>query len=614
MLKNENIICISSIDWDFIWQGHQEIMSTLAENYNRVLFIENTGIRPPGIKDISRIKNRIKNWFLGVRGIRKERENLYVFSPIVLPFPYSKIARWFNARLVLSILNKWMRVMNFNNPIVWIFLPSGFSLDLMDRLDKKATIYYCLDNFKKISNFTKKAKKTEVDLIKKSDVVFVTSEELYKYCSLYTKDLYKFPFTVNMRKFDKEILDKKKPPEDIKNIKKPIIGFSGGVRGIIDIEMIKYAAGSNPDCSFVFVGPLQSSVQSLKKFKNIHFLGQKKHDELPLYINYFDIAMIPYILNEFTRCIYPAKLNEYLALGKPVISTQLPELSGISDNVEDIVFTVRDKNDFSAKLKEILNKENADKARKRIEFAASRDWNSHIEQMSRIIYDKIQSKDNNDAVWKEKFVYLLRSARRRFFKVVGGIALLYLLFFKTPFLWLLAEPLKIENHPAKSDAIIVFGGGVGETGSPGKSTIERARYAAELYKEGYADKIIFSSGYAYRHNDAENMKIFAVSLGVPSEDIILEQKANSAYENVIFSKQIIDKEKWDKILLVTSPYNMLRVKLVCDKVAKGKEIIYAPVPDSQFYDKAEGVRSEQIKAILHEYAGIVYYFFKGYII
>src|SRR3989338_180157 len=105
MLKNENIICISSIDWDFIWQGHQEIMSTLARNGNRVLFIENTGVRPPGIRDISRIKNRIKNWLRGIKGIREETANLYVFSPLVLPFPYSRIARWINRRLILSILD-----------------------------------------------------------------------------------------------------------------------------------------------------------------------------------------------------------------------------------------------------------------------------------------------------------------------------------------------------------------------------------------------------------------------------------------------------------------------------------------------------------------------------
>ena len=101
MLRNESLICISSIDWDFIWQGHQEIMSTYARNGNRVLFIENTGVRVPSIRDLPRLKKRLKNWAKGVRGIRKEQENLYVFSPVVLPFPYSRIARWINNHILL---------------------------------------------------------------------------------------------------------------------------------------------------------------------------------------------------------------------------------------------------------------------------------------------------------------------------------------------------------------------------------------------------------------------------------------------------------------------------------------------------------------------------------
>src|SRR3989338_7857141 len=92
MLKNKNIICISTIDWDFIWQGHQEIMSVLAKNGNRVLFIENTGVRAPTFKDIPRLWHRLSNWRKGFKGVRKEMENLYIYSPLAIPFPYSRVA------------------------------------------------------------------------------------------------------------------------------------------------------------------------------------------------------------------------------------------------------------------------------------------------------------------------------------------------------------------------------------------------------------------------------------------------------------------------------------------------------------------------------------------
>lgn len=137
MLTGKDIICISSIDWDFIWQTHQEIMSRFARNGNRVLFIENTGAREPNIKDIPRIKHRIENWLKGVKGFRMEMDNLYVFSPLILPFPYSRIARWINHYLMLPVLRRWLKVMDFNNPIIYIFLPTPLSLDIIDNFNKK---------------------------------------------------------------------------------------------------------------------------------------------------------------------------------------------------------------------------------------------------------------------------------------------------------------------------------------------------------------------------------------------------------------------------------------------------------------------------------------------
>ena len=147
MIRNENIICISSIDWDFIWQGHQEIMSTFAKNGNRVLFIENTGVRSPGIKDIYRIKKRFGDYFKGIKGIRKEVGELYVYSPIVLPFPYSRMARQVNKLILLSVINRWMKAMNFSNPIIWTFLPTGTALDIINNIEKKLLIYYCIADF-----------------------------------------------------------------------------------------------------------------------------------------------------------------------------------------------------------------------------------------------------------------------------------------------------------------------------------------------------------------------------------------------------------------------------------------------------------------------------------
>ncbi len=88
MLRDiHNIICISTIDWDFVWQGHQEIMSTLAREGHRVLFIENTGVRSVTLKDLPRLRHRLLNWRRGIKGVRKVMDNVYVYAPLVLRFP-----------------------------------------------------------------------------------------------------------------------------------------------------------------------------------------------------------------------------------------------------------------------------------------------------------------------------------------------------------------------------------------------------------------------------------------------------------------------------------------------------------------------------------------------
>jgi uncharacterized SAM-binding protein YcdF (DUF218 family) len=348
--------------------------------------------------------------------------------------------------------------------------------------------------------------------------------------------------------------------------------------------------------------------------KNIYFLGQKDHKELPLFIKYFDACVIPYLVTDYTKNVYPTKLNEYLALGKPVISTYLPEVVSFNKEFGDIVYIAKDKEEFSKYVGTVISGNNQAMENKRIKVASQNSWAHRIEKMSNLINGEVgRKKLDKEARWKENLILFYKTARRRTLKLVVAGLLAYTILFKTPFIWFVASPLRIAGAPQKADAIVVFGGGVGESGSPGGSTIERTRYAAELYKAGYADKIIFSSGYSYIYNDAENMRLVALSIGVSDKDIILEQKANNTYENVVYSKKILDENKLNSIILVSSPYNMRRAYLVFNKYGRGLKVFYTPVEKSQFYSRDRGIRLEQIRAICHEYLGIAYYWFKAYI-
>ena len=156
--------------------------------------------------------------------------------------------------------------------------------------------------------------------------------------------------------------------------------------------------------------------------------------------------------------------------------------------------------------------------------------------------------------------------------------------FQTPLLWWAAEPLKLSAPPEAADAIVVFAGGVGESGQAGGGYQERVKQAIDLYKAGYARSMVLSSGYVYSFREAEVMRALAVDNGVPASAIVLELRATSTYQNVVFVDDILRDHHWQKILLVSSPYHMRRATMVWRKLAPRVTVIPSPPPQSQFYD------------------------------
>jgi len=621
MLKNENIICISSIDWDFIWQGHQEIMFALAKKGNRVLFIENTGIRPPTFKDIPRMKKRIVNWLKSTKGFRNETENLYIFSPLILPFPYSRIARWINRYLMVKAIKRWTEVMRFVNPIIWTFLPTGIALDIIHSISPKALIYYYIADFDRLTKNYKKLRKVEEELMKESDVIFVQGEHFKDRCLKFNENVFIFPFGVNtdvFEDFKKE--DSHHIPEDLKNIQRPIIGYIGGIHRHIDFALLKKVATVYPEWSIVMIGPIQASVSEIRGLKNIRFLGKRNFAQLPAYINQFDVCIVPYLLTEYTKTVYPTKINEYHMMGKPVISTYLPEV--IKYDKDNLVLIAEDNQDFVKKIRDALDADSKELVEARISSAKNSSWNNRIEEMSGKIEEAIRKKDFDiPTKWQERFIELYKRSRRKILRLSFAGTLLWYIIFYTPLIWYLAEPLKFSQEPQNADAIVVFAGGVGETGRAGQGYEERVSYAVELYKKGYVKNLIFSSGARSSFPEPYVMKVLAVSLGVPSEAVLIEDKAASTYENVRFTVEILNKKGLNKIILVSSPYHMRRSSLVFKKVAPEKEVVYCPLKYSQFYSHGgfdekgrriwKQINLSQIKGIIHEYAAICYYWLKG---
>ncbi|HDZ77091.1 MAG TPA: glycosyltransferase [Candidatus Omnitrophica bacterium] len=622
MIKNQNIICISSIDWDFVWQGHQEIMSTFAKNGNRVLFIENTGVRTPTFKDIPRLKKRIVNWFKSVKGFREEADNLFIYSPVVFPFPYSRIFRLINKFLLLNSLRRWMKAVDFHDPVIWTFLPTGTALDIIDNIENKLLVYYCIADFDKLAGSPKKVRRTEDELIRKSDLIFAQGDVLKDKCRRLNDNVHIFPFGVKMNVFESFQAGIDNIPDDITDIKKPIIGYIGGIHRHIDFLLIRFIAEAHPQWSVVLVGPRQTDVSEIADLDNVFLLGKKDFSLLPNYISQFDVGIVPYEISEYTATVFPTKLNEYHAMGKPVVSTQLPEVVNFNRDNGNLVLVAGTHEEFAASISKALNNASRELINKRKDSARANSWSVRIAKMSDKLEEAIEEKCHGPRNWQESFIKFYNVSRKRIIRSAFIVLSLYFLIFYTPLVWFAAEPLKISQAPETADAIVVLAGGVGESGRPSQGYEERVEHAVDLYRKGYAKHIIFSSGYTYVFQEPRVMKALAVSLGVPQEAILLEGEARNTYENIIFTKKIILENGWDEVLIVSSPYHMRRLLLTAKKNASGVKFIYTPILQSRFYshrvkkgDKRlkQQISLRQIRGLMHEYLAIIYYWWKGYI-
>lgn len=613
VLRGRDIVCISSIDWDFIWQGHQQIMSMLAAAGNRVLFIENTGVRPPRLHDLPRIRHRLWRWWRSTKGFRQERENLFVFSPLVIPFPYSRVARWVNRTLLLRQIRRWMRIMEFRRPIVWTFLPTPLARDLILTLDRDLTVYYCIDDFSSSSSQARKIARTEWKVFAEADLVFVTSEKLRQHATRFAGRVHLFPFGVDYPRFESVRLHGGLAPSDLAALPRPWIGYVGGIHQWVDQGLLAEVAKRMPDASFALVGPLQTDVSRLSACPNVHLLGARSHHDVPRYLNCFDVGVVPYRLSDYTAHVYPTKLNEYLAMGLPVVATDLPEIRRFNAEHGGIVAVAEDAADFVTALRAALAKAPPADVGRRLEVARENSWDARVERMSELIEQRLRERRQFEGqAWEARLRQFYRTTRRRIVRGVAAALIVYLTLFWSPLPWMVAAPLRMAARPVPADAIVVFAGGVGETGRGGDGYQERVQAAVSLYDRGYARHLVFSTGWAFTFNEAMLMKALAVSLGVPDDAIVIEPLAGSTRDNVVFTSEILRARGWKKILLVTAPYHVRRALLTYRKLAPDIEPIPTP-SKSSFYGHGWSATLPQIRAIAQEYVAIAYYRLKGWI-
>ncbi|MCA1612606.1 MAG: glycosyltransferase [Acidobacteria bacterium] len=411
MFSGRDVILISSIEWDFNWQGHQEIATRLARAGNRVLYVENMGVRAPGLRDARRVAQRFSHWAGSLLdgGVRQVAPDLYVCSPLIMPPFGSWLRHQLNRRFLLPMLRRVVRNLDFDPTVVWTFLPTDTvaSFVRMLRGPEGVVVYYCIADFAELTPNREDILQSEREIIELSDIIFAQGPHLAEHCSRTGKHAEVFPFGVNIDRFSRN----GHPPGPaahvvasssngnnsaaslMKDLPRPVIGYVGGIHKFFDVEMLTAMARARPEWSFVLVGPLQTSAGELKRLPNVHLAGQKPHEELAEYIRGFDVGIVPYLFNTYTATVVPTKINEYLAMGKPVVSTNLPEVSNFNGKHGVIITSPNRAKEFAASIERALltGGEESSVTRRR-EVAALHDWEARYERMSLLIEQELRRK------------------------------------------------------------------------------------------------------------------------------------------------------------------------------------------------------------------------------
>lgn len=407
MLTGRDIIYISSIEWDFLWQQNQEIAVRLARAGNRVLYIENTGVRAPGLGDAGRVFGRLKSWIgkLGTRGVREVAPNVYICSPVVLPPFGSRIRRLINSKLLLPMIHRAAGSLHFADALIWTYLPTDTARDLVRLFSgpNSVVVYYCLADFPKLSSDPERVEQSERSLVESSDVVFANCTTLAQRLGQWTDNVQVFPPGVDLSAFPiqeqgESSSDAVRDEEDqkvIASLPKPIIGYIGGLHRHIDFDLVAQMAALRPDWSWVFVGPFQAGVETLQGRANIHLPGSKPHSLLVRYLRSFDVCIVPYLKTPYTETMVPVKLNEYLAVGKPIVSTNLPTVKEFNERHHILITTENEPTKFLRGIEEALRmpKDQLTMTRRR-EVASLLDWQVIVETMSDLIGTAAHSKNS----------------------------------------------------------------------------------------------------------------------------------------------------------------------------------------------------------------------------
>jgi glycosyltransferase involved in cell wall biosynthesis len=366
----ENLFCFSHLRWNFVYQRPQHLMSRFA-NVTRVFFVEEP----------------IYEGTEASLDINVHLPKVTVITP-KLPVGCCHGAEANN--YVHQLLKQYMITHNIEPCVFWYYSP--MALNFTRSFQSLVTVYDCMDELTGFLFAPPDLVALEGELFGLADAVFTGGNSLYEAKKNRHANIHAFPSSIDQSHFAKARV-RTEEPLDQSRIPAPRIGFYGVLDERLNLELVAKMAEQKPDWNFIFIGPVvKIDPSTLPKRNNIHYLGGKSYDQLPAYLSGWDVAMMPFAKNASTRYISPTKTPEYLAGGKPVVSTSIADVVNDYGNA-GLVAIADTAEDFVARIEEILSRPTDPKWLRAVDnHLAGISWDKTWARMNNIIVQAIEKK------------------------------------------------------------------------------------------------------------------------------------------------------------------------------------------------------------------------------
>ncbi|MFT6984557.1 MAG: glycosyltransferase involved in cell wall biosynthesis [Psychromonas sp.] len=312
-------------DWGGLPSSTQHLIKHLAQT-RKIIWINSIGLRRPRLtrRDLNRLCAKLlPSKTANAQAIPlpyTSNNNFQILNPRTLPAPRSALGRWAAVQLLLAQIKPLLKLSHLHAPILWTSLPTA--VDMIGKLNESAVVYYCGDDFSGLAGVDHHTvAQREQELHKKADLIIASSAPLAARSAASRTQL--LTHGVDYSLFSTPAARAADLPNDGRNI----AGFYGSISHWLDLELLQQTIKKMPDWHFVFIGKTVVDISVLTRFKNVTLLGERPHHQLPAYSQHWTAALLPFVDNAQIRACNPLKLSEYLAAGRPIISTSFPAVA-----------------------------------------------------------------------------------------------------------------------------------------------------------------------------------------------------------------------------------------------------------------------------------------------